>query len=308
MSGELVDPRASVKAYLEASSSDNTRRAYKSDWADFSAWCDTVNLNSMPATPIAVGTYLAQLADRGIKASTIQRRISAIRAVHVAAGAEPPTNAEGVKATMRGIRRTKGTRPNKKAPATAEVITNLITLFPDTLTGLRDRALVLLGFAAALRRSELVALDVLDVEFHKRGILLHIGRSKTDQEGVGVHIPVPRGNALKPVDALEAWLTAAGITEGAIFRGIDRHGRISLSALSDRAVADIVKKVCTAAGLDASVFSGHSLRAGFVTSSLDHHVDVFKIMGITRHVKVDTLKGYDRRESGFEDHAGEGFL
>jgi len=204
MSTELVDPRASVRAYLEASSSDNTRRAYKSDWADFSTWCDGAGETLLPATPISVARYIAQLADRGIKASTIQRRISAIRAVHVAAGAEPPTNAECVKATMRGIRRSKGTKPNKKAPATAEILGRLQALFPDTLTGLRDRALVLLGFAAALRRSELVALDISDVEVHKKGILLHIGRSKTDQEGVGVHIPVPRGNALKPVDALEA--------------------------------------------------------------------------------------------------------
>jgi site-specific recombinase XerD len=308
MSGQLVDPRASVRAYLEASSSDNTRRAYKSDWADFTAWCEGAGESSLPATPISVATYIAQLADRGVKASTIQRRLAAIRAVHVAAGAEPPTNAEGVKATMRGIRRAKGTRPNKKAPATAEILGKLQAVFPDTLTGTRDRALVLLGFAAALRRSELVALHVSDVTWRRKGVLLHIARSKTDQEGKGEHIPVPRGNALKPVDALDAWLKAGRITEGPIFRGIDRHGRIALSALSDRAVADIVKKACTAAGLDASVFSGHSLRAGFVTSSLDHHVDLFKIMGITRHVKVDTLKGYDRRESGFEDHAGEGFL
>lgn len=167
---------------------------------------------------------------------------------------------------------------------------------------------MLLGFAAARRRSELVALQVSDIEWRPKGILLHIGRSKTDQEGKGALVPVPNGDKLQPVAALSAWLEASGITEGPIFRSIDRHGRVGKTALSDRAVADIVKKVCAAAGLDASAFSGHSLRAGFVTSALDRKVDFFKIMGITGHVKVDTLKEYDRRESDFDDAAGGGFL
>ena len=306
MSTALLDPRASVRAYLEAEKAAGTRRAYNSDGADSEARCAGAGETALPATPIAVATYLAQLADRGKKASTIQRRIAALRAVHVAAGFEPPTNAEGVKATMRGIRRSKGTRPNKKKPATAGIIANL--RFSADIAGIRDRAIILLGFAAALRRSEIVDLKVNDIERRPKGILLFIGHSKTDQEAKGEVIPVPRGNALKPVDALDAWLAASGIAEGPIFRGIDRHGRISDAALSDRSVADIVKKVCAAAGLEASAFSGHSLRAGFVTSALDKNVDYFKIMGVTRHVKVDTLKEYDRRESDFDDAAGGGFL
>ena len=308
MSTDLVDPRASVRAYLQAEKAAGTRRAYKSDWDDFSAWCNTVNLISIPAEPLTVGRYLAQLADGGRKAATIQRRVASIRAAHLAAGHEPPTNAEGVKATMRGIRRTLGTRPVKKAPATAEVITTLQAVFPDTLAGIRDRAIVLLGFAAALRRSELVALDVSDIEPRRKGIVLHKRRSKTDQEGKGANIPVPRGNALKPVDALEAWLKASGICEGPLFRAVHRSGALLKTRLSDRDVARIVKRYVAAAGIDAKVFSGHSLRAGFVTSALDAGVDALKIMPITGHVKVDTLKEYDRRENDFESHAGGGFL
>ena len=304
----LVDPRASVRAYIDAATAGNTRKAYKSDWADFSTWCEGAGKAALPAEPIDVAAYLAHLADRGIKASTIQRRIAAIRAAHLAGGFEPPTNAEGVKATMRGIRRTVGTRPNKKKPATAELLERLLNFFPDSLRGKRDRAIVLLGFAAALRRSELVDLEVNDVERRPKGIVLRIGHSKTDQEGRGELIPVPRGSGLRPVDALEAWLEASRISEGPIFRGIDRHGNLKGEALTDRAVADIVKKVCAAAGLEAGAFSGHSLRAGFVTSALDRGQDYFKIMGITRHARVDTLKEYDRRESGFDDHAGGGFL
>lgn len=304
----VVDPMASVRAYLEAEKSGNTRKAYKSDWDDFCAWCDTVNLISMPAEPVTVARYLAQLADSGRKVSTIERRVAAIRACHVAAQFEPPTGAEGVKATMRGIRRTKGTKPNKKAPATAELIARLLSLFPDNLAGKRDKAIVLIAFAAALRRSELVALRVGDIAWRPKGIVITIGRSKTDQDGAGTSLPVPRGRLLKPVAALEDWLQASGISEGPIFREVDRHGRVGNDALSGRSVARIVKRAIKALGLDEAIYSGHSMRAGFVTSALENGEDLLKIMSQSRHAKVDTLKGYDRRDAGFDDHAGGEFL
>lgn len=308
MSTELVDPMGSVRAYIAAEKSDNTRRAYKADWADFTAWCETADLQNLPAEPVTVARYLAQLADGGKKASTIQRRVAAIRAVHKAAGFEPPTNAEGVKATMRGIRRTLGTRPTRKAPTTAEILLQVLQLLPATLAGLRDRAALLIAFAAALRRSELVALHVHHIERRPRGIVIHIAGSKTDQEGKGAALPVPNGRELRPVDALDAWLSAAGITEGPIFREVDRHGRVGAGALSDRSVARIVKRTVKAAGLDETLFAGHSMRAGFVTSALDRKVDVLKVKKQSRHVKVDTLAGYDRRENDFDDHAGGDFL
>lgn len=308
MTTELVDPMASVRAYLAAEKSANTRRAYATDWADFSTWCDRGGAAALPATAIDVARYLAQLADSGRKVATIERRVAAIRYVHKAAGHEPPTGAEGVKAVMRGIRRTRRQAKRQKAPATAEVLAEALRAQPDTLAGLRDRALLLIGFAGALRRSELVALEVADLTFRPKGLLLQIRSSKTDQDGEGASLPIPRGRSLRPVAALEAWLAAAGITEGPIFREINRHGRIGAAALSDRSVARIVKKVLGASGLDARMYSGHSMRAGFVTSSLAQGVDVFTIMRQTRHVKVDTVKDYDRRENGFDDHAGGGFL
>ena len=306
--GELVDPLASVRAYLAAEKSDNTRRAYAADWAAFQAWAEAQQLAVLPAEPMTVARYLAQLADSGLKASTITRVVSAIRYAHRAAGREPPTGAEGVKAVMRGIRRTKGTRPNRKAPATADALELMLATMPDRLVGLRDRALLLIGFAAARRRSELVALNVDDVERVKGGALLHIRRSKTDQEGRGTIVPVPNGKRFKPIAALDTWLEAAGITDGALFREIDRHGRVGHAALSDRSVARIVKRAARAAGLDDRLFSGHSLRAGFVTSALADDVDPLKVMKITGHVDPKTLAIYDRREAGLEDHAGKGFL
>jgi site-specific recombinase XerD len=305
---ELVDPLASVRSYLAAEKSSNTRRAYAADWADFLAWCGQVSEDPLPALPVVVARYLAQLADGGLKTATIQRRVAAIRSIHKAAGHEPPTNSEGVKAVMRGIRRRLGKRQTRAAPATADLLVCAISQIPATLAGLRDRALLLIGFASALRRSELVALQVSDLIFRPKGLLLQIRRSKTDQEGEGAAIPVPRGGKLQPVAALSTWLAAAHITEGPIFRGVDRHGRVGAEALTDRQVSRIVKKVLGAAGPEAGAFSGHSLRAGFITSALDAGQDPLKIMKQSRHAKVDTLKIYDRRENDFDGHAGEDFL
>lgn len=308
MSTELVDPLSSVRSYLEAEKSSNTRRAYASDWVDFLDWCGRVSEQPLPALPLVVARYLAQLADSGLKTSTIRRRAAAIAAAHKAAGHEPPTNFEGVRAVMRGIRRSLGKRRRKVAPATAELLAAVLGKLPEDLRGKRDRALLAIGFAAARRRSELVSFDVEHIERRPRGIVLHLARSKTDQEGEGAQIPIPNGKWLKPVSALDAWLEASGITAGPIFREIDRHGRLGTERLSDRSVARIVKKVVGAAGLEAGAFSGHSLRAGFVTSALEHQVDPLLIMKQTGHVKVDTLKEYDRRENDFDGHAGGDFL
>ena len=306
--GELVDPLASVRAYLSAEKSDNTRRAYASDFAHYTAWCDAHDLRAMPGDPVSVARYIAELADCGLKASSIERRCAAIRYAHKAAGHEPPTGAEGVKAVLRGIRRSKGVKPTRKAPADAAAIGAMLEQLPATLAGIRDRALLLIGLSAALRRSELVDLKVNDVERRGAGVILHIRRSKTDQEGRGHRIPVPAGRKLRPVAALEAWLEAACITQGPIFREIDRHGHVGQAALSGRSVARIVKRAARAAGLDEAIFSGHSLRAGFVTQALADGVDTLKAMKITRHADPRSLAIYDRREAELEDHAGKGFL
>lgn len=304
----LVDPMARVRAYLEAEKSSNTRKGYATDWADFVAWCGQVSEEPLPALPVIVARYLAQLADGGRKTSTIQRRVAAIRNAHKIAGFEPPTSTEGVKATMRGIRRTLRSKPVRKKPTTAELLSSVIERLPETTAGLRDRAILLVGFAAALRRSELVALQFPDIERRAGGVLIHLERSKSDQDGKGVALPVPNGKKLRPVEALDAWLAAAGITEGPVFREVDRHGRVGAAALSDRSVARIVKRAIKAAGLDEKAFSGHSMRAGFITSALDAGEDPLKIKGHSRHVKLDTLAIYDRRENDFEDHVSEDFL
>jgi integrase len=149
---------------------------------------------------------------------------------------------------------------------------------------------------------------VSDVEHQADGMLVHIRRSKTDQEGEGAQIPIPRGDRLKPVEALEAWLAAAKITDGPVFVSIGKGDRVSQNRISGNAIGEIVKRYAAAAGFDPKMFAGHSLRAGFVTSALEHGADVLKVMDVTRHRRVETLRGYDRRAKAFRNHAGDGFL
>jgi site-specific recombinase XerD len=219
-----------------------------------------------------------------------------------------PTDSESVKATLRGIRRTVGGAKVRKTPAVAAKVRAMVVLAPDGLKGLRDCALLLLGFAGAFRRSELVALDVADIAETETGLLVTIRGSKTDQERVGVTIAIARGDVACPVKALGAWLVAAGIESGPIFRPIDKAGTVRPTRLTDRSVANIVKTYAELAGFDASTFSGHSLRAGFLTSAASKGASIFKMMDVSRHKSVDTLRGYVRDAELFKDHAGAGLL
>ena len=242
----LQDAMSAARDFASNEKAESTRRAYAVDFADFTTWCETFGLVSLPASPAAVATYLAACADRKLKASTIARQLAAIRIWHVRKGYDVPTNAGTVKAVHRGIRRHLGARVEQKAAATAKIIAAMLRQIPDGLTGARDRALLLLGFAAALRRSELVGLTVADIERRPEGVFVHIRKSKTDQEALGHVVPVPHGSKLRPVEALDAWLTAAGITEGYLFRPIRKGGLLQVEALTDRSVATIVKRYADA--------------------------------------------------------------
>ena len=147
--------------------------------------------------------------------------------MHRMAGSESPTSSEAIKAVLAGIRRSVGTAVTRKAPATAEIVRAIVTEMPTDLRGLRDRALLILGFAGALRRSELVALDVNDLEESAEGLHVRIKHSKTDQERAGDFVSIPQGSRLRPVAAVKAWLQAAGITEGPIFRSIKKGGSVT---------------------------------------------------------------------------------
>ena len=286
----------------KAEKAASTRKAYGTDFRIFREWCDARGVPSLPAAPETVAAYLAAHASTS-KASTLGRRIAAIRYAHRLAGHAIPTDAEGVKATMRGIRRTYGSARVRKAPAVAGKMLGMVATAPDKLAGLRDRAL-----GGALRRSELVALDVADIQETETGLLVTIRGSKTDQERAGATIAIARGDVACPAKALQEWLDAAGIEAGPIFRPIDKGGTVRDSRLTDRSVANIVKAYAKRAGFDASTFSGHSLRAGFLTSAAGKGASIFKMMDVSRHKSVDTLRGYVRDAELFKDHAGAGLL
>ena len=299
---------AAAVGYARAEKAAATRKAYGSDFAIFRSWCEARGLNALPATPKSVAAFLAAEANAGIKPSTIGRRVAAIQYAHRLAGHEPPTASEAVKATVRGIRRSLGAAPARKAAATADKVRAMALIAPDTLTGLRDRALLLLGFAGAFRRSELVALNVADIQECEGSLRVRVCRSKTDQEGQGVTVGIVPGTVACPVKALKAWLSAAAITDGALFRPVAKGSRIMNTRLTDKSVADIVKRYAQQIELDAKAFGGHSLRAGFLTSAAAKGASVFKMMDTSRHKSVDTLRGYVRDAELFRDHAGAGLL
>jgi integrase len=299
---------AQVLHYAEAAAAANTRVAYEADWRAFVAWCAERDATPLPCLPGLLCAYLSSLAKTGLRPSTIGRRASGIGHVHRQHGFEPPTNAEAVKAVLRGIRRELGTARQTKTPATHDLITKMMAACPATVIGLRDRALLALGFAAALRRSELVALQVGDLIEVPDGLRVLIRKSKTDQEGAGQEVAIPRGHHIRPVETLQAWLTAAGITAGPVFRQVTQTGRVSEVALGDDGYVKAIKKRAAAAGLDPAGFSGHSLRAGFLTSASEQGASPFKLQEVSRHKSVDVLASYVRRSDLFKGHAGSGFL
>ena len=299
---------AQMLSFAMQEKSEGTRRAYASDWKIFCAWCDARGLTSLPAAPGTTARSLSGEATRGTKASTIGRRAAAISHHHKLVRHEPPTNAESVKAVVRGIRRAIGCAPVRKAPATADLVMAMLEHCDGSLIGLRDRALLSLGFAGAFRRSELVALEVSDLEATPDGYRCIIRRSKPDQDGLGQEIAIPRGCRIESVRAIEAWLTASGITAGPIFRQIKKGGRIQAEALSRHSAAAIVKRYALAAGLDPALFAGHSLRAGLITSCAEAGAPVLKIQEISRHKSLDMLSVYCRRADLFNGHATAAFL
>ena len=293
-----------ARHYARESRATNTRRAYRADWADFTAWAQEHGRTALPATPQTVVLYLSARADT-LKTATLQRRLTAISQAHKAADLDTPTAERAVLRVMTGIRRQKGTAQEGKAPAITREIRAMVEHLPPTLRGQRDRALLLLGFAGAFRRSELVSLDVGDLAWSDDGLTVRLRRSKTDQEGAGRTVGIPYGSkpATCPVRAVRAWLAAAQITDGPVFRGVDPHGNLRRTRLADKTVARVVKNAAEAAGLDPTVYAGHSLRAGLATAAAQAGVAERVIMAQTGHKSLPMVRKYIREGSLFTQNA-----
>jgi integrase len=287
-----------VRDFISNSIAENTKRAYAADMAHFAA-----SGRYIPSTPEAVAEYLAEMA--GVYAvATIRRRHASISKAHRALGVDDPSKSELVRTTMRGIRRTYGLTQRQATALLGDDLFAMLDKLGSRPKDIRDRALLLLGFATAMRRSELAALDVDDVEFVTKGILVTLRRSKTDQEAQGRKIAVPFGRSRHcPAAAIKAWLDLAGISEGALFRTVDKHGHIARYRISGEAVSHVLKTRIAAAGYDPSGFSGHSLRAGFATSAAQAGASTYKIRQTTGHRSEASLGRYVRDSDLFTDAA-----
>jgi integrase len=308
---DLVEAAERARAFAGAARAPNTSKAYAARWRLFVAWCSAHGLAPLPAPPEAVALYLADLAAR-VKPSTLELTLTAIAQAHRLAGHPSPRQHRAVQEVRAGIRRTLGTRQEGKAPLLGAAVRQgsaELAAQQNHLLALRDRALILLGWFGALRRSELVAIDVGHARAVGQGLELLIPRSKTDQEGHGHVIPIGRDRDpdVCPVRALRAWLDAAGIREGAVFRRVDRWGHVG-GRLSDHAVADVVKKAAVAAGVDPELIAGHSLRSGLVTEAARQGRAEGQIMKITRHESVTMLRRYIKEADRWREVASAGLL
>jgi integrase len=300
---ETAAERASE--YASRSKSRATIDAYAAGWRDFLQFCQRRAAVPLPATDETVAGYLAELADAGLKAATIARRLVVISQAHRAADLPSPTTSSLVRRTHAGIRRSIGTAQASKAPAVVADLKKMLDTLPGTRVGLRDRALLLVGFGGAFRRSELVALDVGDLDFSSAGLVVTLRRSKTDQEGRSRRIGIPYGSTEKhcPVRSVRLWLESARIVDGPVFRALDRFQRVQTGRLSDKAVARIVKRRAAAVGLDPDRYAGHSLRAGLATSAAAGGASERVIMAQTGHRSADMVRRYIREGNLWRENA-----
>lgn len=330
-----ADDRERVDRYVGRASADATLRAYKSDWRLFCAWCRESGYRPLPATPSTVAAFLTLLAETGfvpleprrtktgkvlprkapspLGKATIGRRLAAIVFAHRAADLEPPTSqpdAARLEKAMRAIRREKrDDLPDKKRAADGDVMRDMLrSITGDDLRAYRDRALLAIGMAGAFRRSELVEVTVARVAEDARGLLIRIPSSKTDQEGDGQTVAILDGRRLEPVHHYNAWIEKAGICSGPVFRKLTPQGRLTEKSMSPQGVALVVKAAAVAAGYPPELFSGHSLRAGFLTEAGRQSANLFKMKEHSRHSSLEMVAEYVRDHERFREHAGEGFL
>ena len=297
-----------ARQYAEAAKSPNTRLAYESDWRHFEDWCQMRRREPLPASPETLSLYLA-FHSRTLRPSTLQRRMATISRTHRAAGAVSPTGDAAVRDVLAGILRERAAvgeaGPQHKAPLLREQIEQIVLALPDTLIGRRDKALLLLGWACALRRSEIVALTVGDVAFVPQGMVVTVRKSKTDQTGEGHRIGVPfaRNPETCPVLSSKAWLESTGIKTGPLFRPLNRHGRVADTRLMPQSIWKIVKRLTGGIGLDENLFGAHSLRAGLATSAAQMGATEREIRDITGHKSERMLRRYIRDGELFSNNA-----
>lgn len=306
-----------------AAMAENTRIAYNKGWRCFSHYCHRQGIQPLNATPEEVAGFFIEIATQPSPASgrilslgTLTLYRSAINKRYMDANKSSPTSHSEVRVVFKGLARLRGGATRQVKALREHHIAAMIRVCPDTLIGRRDAAFLAIGFAAALRRSELCNLRVDDIEWvtdegpgsRHSGVVIHIRKSKTDQVGAGQQVAVPEGKKILPVARLRSWLRKSGIQGGHLFQTMRKNGSLTGSPLHHSDIPRLVKHYAGAIGLNPKEYSAHSLRAGFVTSAAAHHARLDKIMEITRHTNPATVMRYIRDADAFTDHAGAAFL
>jgi integrase len=308
----LKDREKARQDIAENARSVSTRRAYAHDWRLYEAWCAARNVVPIPASGDDTCAFLSWMEAEGYSLSAIERAYSALalfQRTALAPGWEPPRGyPPKVRDVLKALRRKLGADKHGKNPIIKHELARIVgAIEGDSLSALRDRSLLLLGFWCASRRSELVALNVADVSFAPEGLTLKWRATKTDQDGKGTEKACTvRQDELCPSRALRKWLDASKINEGPIFRGVNRWGTLSVERLTDGSVSKIIKHRCTAVGLDADDFAGHSLRSGFATTAAKAKKGIAPIMKQLGHRDTRSTLVYIRHASLFDDNATEG--
>ena len=307
---------------LSSELSTNTRIAYQKGWNRFVEYCSAAHIaDPLSAPPEEVACFFVHLATRPnpktgtvLSMGTVRLYKSAVNKKYIEFGKQSPTSHPVVRATLRGLSRLKGSATRQVEALREYHIEAMLQACGNTTIGRRDAAIIAIGFAGALRRSEICGLQVADAEFIDTGedaeerMFLTIRQSKTDQQGKGQRIAILNGQSIRPVKRLRLWLKVSGITEGHLFQTMKRGGHLRGRPMHHSDIPRIVKHYAALVGLNPKDIAGHSLRAGFVTSAAVHHARLDKIMAITRHTSPATVMRYIRDANAFADHAGEKFL
>ena len=294
---------------LKHSKANNTIRAYKSDFNDFSLFCSKNGFNPLPTNPKIISLYLTNLSKNDVKISTIKRRLVSIGVIHKLKGHYLDTKHPSIIENIMGIKRRKGSIQRGKKPLLINNLKQIINVIDELnieeIKKLRDRSIILVGFSGGFRRNEIVSLDYEDLDFVQEGLKINLRRSKTDQFGEGSVKGLPYFESSKycPVVSISKWIEISKINSGALFRRFIKGSKLSENRLTDQTVALLIKEYLKLAGIENTNYSGHSLRSGFATSAAEAGAEERSIMAMTGHKSTEMVRRYIKEANLFKNNA-----
>jgi len=294
---------------LQHSKANNTIRAYKSDFNDFSIFCNENGFNALPTNPKIVSLYLTNLSNNNVKMSTLKRRLVSIGVIHKLKGHYLDTKHPLIVENLMGIKRRKGSIQKGKKPLLINNLKKIINVIDDKIKKeikrLRDRSIILIGFSGGFRRNEIVSLDYDDLDFVDEGLKINLKRSKNDQFGEGLlkGLPYSSNSYYCPVVSIKNWLNISKITSGPLFRRFSKGSNLTENRLTDQTVALLIKQYLDLAGIESKNYSGHSLRSGFATSAAEAGAEERTIMTMTGHKSTEMVRRYIKEANLFKNNA-----